>query len=345
MQDAVETFFQNSVTEVVFSNSLFPGWLHTTLDDARCSIGVKFRAVFDLLHANGSDAAFRQNVYEQVVNTNHIAEICNGDEGVPAGVIDWSTPLGASIKVLMLYLYEDVLDFACFRRNGGVVKARHEFYKEFVKKNKYVCPFCGIGKFKNALGPRREDLDHYLHKSDYPLAAANMRNLIPTCGTCNQDYKKTKDILQDGSAFYPYSDTPDVLVTVDCIRYPGDDLDDPGEWQVDISLVDPDISLAPKMAAWERVYSVSIRLANEVSENFDEWVEDLFVEFTGGDEIDHGHFNLLLEQERDNENRAVLRRMKPGAIVRAAFFDFMLTRAEDFFVESFRMRANGRVAA
>lgn len=338
MQEVVETFFHRSITEAAFSNDLFPGWLHETLDDSTCRIDAKFEIIFDLLHGNALDAAFRQGVYEQVVNTNRISEICNGDEVVPPGVINWDDPLGEAIEVLMRYLY-DALDLACFRRDADGGKPRHEFYKEFIKENKYVCAFCGLGTFKNILGPRREDLDHYFHKSKYPLAAANMRNLIPTCGTCNQDYKKAKDILGDGKAFYPYSDIPPVDVIVNCNIYPApDDFSDMGEWSVEISLSAPDAQIQPMMLAWERVYSVSQRLENEVSEFFEDWMQALCDEID--EEVDESAFRQLLIDERDKASRAISRRMSPGEIIRAAFFDFMASRSEHAFLESFIRQIN-----
>ncbi len=344
MQEAVEAFFHSAITETTFSNDLLPNWLHETLDKKSCKLDAKFEAVFDLLHEDGLDDAFRQGVYDQVVNTNHIAEICNGEEEVPAGVIDWDTPLGRAIKALMGDLYE-TLDLAVFRRNKNGGKPRHEFYREFVKVNKYVCPFCGLDKLKNVRG-RREDLDHYLHKSKYPLAAANMRNLIPTCGTCNQDYKKTKDILEDGKAFYPYSDILAVEIVVDCDAYPAtDNLDDSGAWRVNVSLSEPSADIQPMMNAWERVYSVSERLENEVAEFFEEWMQDLFTELDGGNDVDEASFVQLLTYARDKASQAISRRMNPGEILRAAFFDFMITRAEKSFVESFRWQANSEQAA
>jgi hypothetical protein len=73
-----------------------------------------------------------------------------------------------------------------------------------------VCPFCGCEPF-DAPGGVREDLDHYLVRSKYPFAAANLHNLVPMGKKCNS-YKLTKDILfkEDGTrrrAFYPYSHT------------------------------------------------------------------------------------------------------------------------------------------
>lgn len=75
-----------------------------------------------------------------------------------------------------------------------------------------VCPFCGCENLE-APGLPQEDLDHYLPRSRYPFAAANLRNLAPMGGRCNSSYKRTQDPLKrdDGTrrrAFYPFLTTP-----------------------------------------------------------------------------------------------------------------------------------------
>jgi hypothetical protein len=61
-----------------------------------------------------------------------------------------------------------------------------------------VCPFCGIEAF-DAPGAPREDDDHYLAKSKYPFAGANLRNLVPMGHKCNARYKRTTDLLWQGA--------------------------------------------------------------------------------------------------------------------------------------------------
>jgi hypothetical protein len=71
-----------------------------------------------------------------------------------------------------------------------------------------VCPFCGCEGL-DAPGAPQEDLDHYIPRSRYPFAAANLRNLAPMGGRCNSAYKKTQDPLRRATgerrlAFDPY---------------------------------------------------------------------------------------------------------------------------------------------
>jgi hypothetical protein len=342
MQEVVEAFFLKSMEVNIFSMNLFPGWIHTTLNNAKCVLKEKFSKVHALLHSQGMILETRRAIYEQLRLTNSIEELCDGATHIPANSIDWESPLGIAILVLMSSLY-DALDLAVFRRQGQTGQPTHQLYSEFIEKNKYVCPFCGLDKFKNRRGPRREDFDHYLHKSDYPLAASNMRNLVPTCGTCNQDYKKTKDILADGAAFYPYAAIPEIKVEIDCNAYPApDNFDDSGRWVVKLELVLPDATADPKLKAWNRVYSIKERLENEVQEFFEEWMAE--VSDNHAQAAEKEEYLELIASAGARAKEQSHRRMQPGQIIRAAFYDFMLSKAENGFVESFRQSQNRRYA-
>jgi hypothetical protein len=338
MQEVVESFFLNSVQNGRYSLNLFPLWVRPTLGGGTCTLSDKFSRVHNLLHGDGMDEAQRQGIYDQVRLTNHIKDLCDGSIPVPTNVVDWDSELGMAISELMFALY-DSLDLAVFRRNGQAGQPTKEFYREFIKKNKHVCPFCGLAKFKNRKGARREDFDHYLYKAEYRLAAANMANLVPTCGVCNQDYKKTKDILADGAAFYPYGSIPTVKLAVDCTNYPAvDDFADTGTWSVSLELLTPDPAVAPKMHAWDRVYSIKQRLANEIAENGEDWMKEAADDVTHP--LDGEGFRGLITSAKARAERRSQRRMEPAQIVRAAFYDFILNRANTVFVESFRRLLN-----
>lgn len=339
MQEAVEAFFSNSVESDAFSLDLFPVWIQPTLKKESCALGKKFSAVHSLLHVDGMTRDNRQAIYEQLELTNQIQGLCDGAALVPHNVIDWGEDLGIAITALMSTLYES-LDLAVFRRVGGKLeKPTHQLYSEFIEKNRYVCPFCGLDKFKNKKGARREDFDHYLHESGYVLAAANMKNLVPTCGTCNQDYKKAKNILADGKAFYPYAAVPEVKVEIDCSAYPApENFKDSGNWIVKLDLVVPDAAVAPKLKAWNRVYSIKNRIESEIREFFEEWMKEVSDNYPHP--LDHHEFVGLITTARDKARDRSKRRMEPGQIVRAAFYDFMITKAEHSFLESFRKLQN-----
>lgn len=340
MQELVEAFFLASVDVGAFSMDLFPEWARATLKKKSCSLSSDFEKVYQLLHANGMDVARRRAIYEEVILINKVQALCDGTATIPPSVIIWDSPLGQAIENLMLRLYES-LDLAVFSRLGKSGKPTHQLYREFIKKNKYVCPFCGLDRFKNRRGKRREDLDHYLHKSAFPLAAANMRNLVPTCGACNQDYKKMQNILENGVAFYPYAVIPQVKLEIGCDQYPAtDDFDDRGRWSVKLELVVPDPAVIPKMTAWNRVYSVKQRIENEIKEFCEEWMIEVADDLSG--KVDEAAYKNLINAAKMKAKKQSQRRMLPGQILKTAFYDFILTKADKAFIESFRRLQNER---
>lgn len=342
MQEVAEIFFLRSIDNAVFSMVLFPEWFHATLKKKTCILSEKFQRVHALLYDVVVTEAGRQAVYDQLHSTNCIEELCEGAAQIHPNAIDWTSDLGKSIDSLMSSLYGS-LDLTVFKRGKSKENPTHQLYDEFIKMNSYVCPFCGLAQYKNKRSVRREDFDHYLHSSKYPLAAANMRNLVPTCGICNQDYKRTNDILEDGKAFYPYSVIPAVKLEIDCQTYPEpSNFDDRGKWVVKLELLTPDAAVAPKLTAWNRVYSIRRRLEDEVTEFFEEWMDEVSEDHSAP--VDNQEFLDLIASARNKATERSQRRMQPGQIVRVAFYDFMLGAAAATFIESFRQSLNHRYA-
>ncbi len=133
-----------------------------------------------------------------------------------------------------------------------------------------TCPFCGIEPFDSPK-LRRENLDHYLARSIYPLSAANFHNLVPMCSKCNQRYKGQIDILHNNGnrrkAFNPYGiDCADInllnSIIVGADRIP--------EWQIDLV---PDIE---ETQTWEDVFSIRIRLTeNALNPCYFDWLGEI----------------------------------------------------------------------
>ena len=92
------------------------------------------------------------------------------------------------------------------------------------------------------------------------------------------------------------------------------------------------------MQAWDRVYSIKQRLANEIAENGEEWMTETADELT--QPVDPEGFKALINSAKTNAEKRSRRRMEPSQIVRAAFYDFILNRAKPRFVESFRQLLN-----
>lgn len=66
-----------------------------------------------------------------------------------------------------------------------------------------VCPYCNRSYTTtvSAKGIRQGQFDHYRNKSDHPWFALSLRNLIPSCGFCNQIKGDRSDRI-----LYPYQE-------------------------------------------------------------------------------------------------------------------------------------------
>lgn len=188
-----------------------------------------------------------------------------------------------------------------------------------------VCPFCGCERL-DAPGAPQEDLDHYIPRSKYPFAAANLRNLAPMGGRCNTAYKHTQDPLrrangQRRSACDPYS-TAGVNVSLDN------------------SVVD-EVTTGPVVAVW----MIAFDPANEAVETWDEvfhirerWTRDVLDEPTFNQWL--GDFRTYcltagLQLSDDADVRRAVERyeqyvsssgFRDLAFLKAAVFRFLLRR-------------------
>jgi len=159
----------------------------------------------------------RQQVIACVVQQNRIADLvtCATD---CESLSDLPKAIQAPVAELCGFAFE------LLTRLG--VRDRH--YRAIYTAAPYhVYPFCGCEYF-DAPGAPREDLDHYLPKSLYPFAAANLRNLVPMGMKCNERYKLAQDILRDGAgvrrrSFDPYADRHLKVVLDNSVPFGGAD--------------------------------------------------------------------------------------------------------------------------
>lgn len=137
-----------------------------------------------------------------------------------------------------------------------------------------VCPFCGCEGL-DAPGAPQEDLDHYIPRSKYPFAAANLRNLAPMGGRCNKAYKKAQDPLrcENGDrrvAFDPFATTG---VTVSFENSVIDEITAGpivSDWVIDFA---PD---SESVKTWDKIFHVRERWKRDVldEKTFKKWLGD-----------------------------------------------------------------------
>ncbi|MDR9783009.1 hypothetical protein [Rhizobium redzepovicii] len=160
------------------------------------------------------------------------------------------------------------------------------------------CPFCGIEPFE-APGLAREDMDHYLPRSLYPFAGANLRNLAPMGGKCNRAYKQALDIICDDAGqrrrcFDPYGENRATVSLMESRPFEGGGA---GPfpltvWQVDL------LGDADSVATWDQVFQIRRRYQGKVESHFREWMEHFAVWCEGQVGLITTHEEVIAALER-----------------------------------------------
>lgn len=210
--------------------------------------------------AANSSHGVREGFLILLQKQNQIADLLDGSVDIPTAGDDLSALVAAA---------QDIFEegFYLLSKTG----LRDEHYKIIWRHLRYkTCPFCGLEPFE-APGLLREDEDHYLLRTVYPLAAANLLNLVPMGSRCNKLYKGRADILRSEErrrrALNPYGDTSLDVSLLDTDLFGEDDKPD---WH--IALV-PD---SEEAHTWEDVFSIRDRMKEGVlAPYFDTWLDEL----------------------------------------------------------------------
>ena len=343
MQEVILSFFQESILQKNFGNHLFPDWFQPSIQNSK-KLKESFESVFNVLQNQNQD--FRQQLYNQIDNNNFIEEICDNTDFFLDSFLDWDSDLGQEMKELFSKKLYAALDKPVFRPKNCNKKPKKSYYEAFIKKNKNVCPFCGMEKFPNPRGKTRSDLDHYLNKARYPFSAANLKNLVPMCKECNQGYKKEKSVIDfEGNrtpAFYPFGEHPPIYLNVECQHFPKN-IDDVISWKVTLS--SDENGLDSKIDTWDRVFEIKGRIKEELEEYYEDWMETFVIdELSGQKKLENlvdFRAKLLSYAEKQKEKMNI--RIEVNTIIKHAFFSYMTSDAPDFFLNGFLELFNHRM--
>lgn len=201
-------------------------------------------------------------VYQALIEQNQIAELLSSQCDCQI-VSDLPPGIQSSTRDLFHFAFTLLTSL-------GI---RDEHYKVIHTSLGYhVCPFCGCEYF-DAPQSRREALDHFLPESAYPLAAANLHNLVPMGDKCNSGYKRDQDLLwgNDGrrrKAFNPYRHQGVKVSLENSVPFAGRDGKLPN-WVIDF---EPDCE---EVSTWNEVFRVRERFVRDVLDVlFMRWLAD-----------------------------------------------------------------------
>lgn len=206
----------------------------------------------------------------QIRDSNNIESICAGNL-LPKRLSRTITGILKVLRELFLNLYKQVLDGDAFNDRFATNLRSH--FDSFSKLNSdlTLCPICGIGELKKHQDITRDQYDHYLPQSKYPLSSVNFKNLVPTCKECNSfDVKGEKDILSMSSnkkLFFPY-DTTHKGITVS-FQVIADNINiEHIVWG--INYTNPDNKL-DEVISWKNIYDIDNRYQGFVKARIEKW--------------------------------------------------------------------------
>jgi len=343
MQEVIKAFFHRSIQIVEYSDQLFPKWFRKTINKS-LALNKGFKKIHEYMHEK--DIPFREQIYHQFLNNNSIEALCNDKDFPILSHIDWASKKGKKFKNFFKDNLYGSLDAAVFKPKGCSENPKKNFYREFIKRNKHICPFCGMDSYINPEWKSHSDFDHYLSKAAYPFTAANLQNLVPMCDPCNQDYKKQQSMISSGNqrtlAFYPYEKLPEMCLIIEC-EYEANNLDEKTKFNV--FLYSSDQKALSKIETWDRVFEIKDRIQKQVEVFYDDWMEDFFED----DFMENGPVEKLndFKQLLNNYYRKCIpkieRRAKVDVIVICEFFRFMANGASDFFLIGYLKSYNKRL--
>ena len=262
-----------------------------------------------------SSQSERDAVLAAVTDQNRIADLlsnncnCTTLEALP-------TPIHDAVTAL----------FDCAFRLLTDLQVRDAHYKAIYDSAiAHVCPFCGTENF-DAPGAPREALDHYLAKSRYPFAAANLRNLVPMGHKCNSKYKHAVDVLFDAGGlrrvtFDPYNHTKLGVVLDDSDPFDGSTPNTP-RWTIRF---EPD---SPAVLTWDSVFSIRERFQRDhLDEGYSAWLGEFRNWARSADRRGDTDASLMEALTRFEEYCAD-NGMRDKAFLKAAVFRMLRLRCE-----------------
>ena len=249
------------IHEIIENGKKIPAWPailpEVYRDKLKSRIGLKSRFSANAKVIRKLNPAERKQMLDALVAQNKISELLNRQCDCES-VTDLPKAAREPALSLFTFAFDLLTDY----------EVRQRQYAALCKSiPARVCPFCGCEGL-DAPGAPQEDLDHYIPRSKYPFAAANLRNLAFMGGRCNTAYKHTQDPLRhaDGqrrAACDPYANTG---ISVSLKN----------------SVVD-EMTAGPIVAAW----TIEFDPVNEAVETWDEvfhirerWTRDVLDELT-----------------------------------------------------------------
>ncbi len=352
VNQVVYEFLKNSIPDCAYSRDLFPEWFRDVMANSKAQAGNKsFEDKFVDLHTEYQILPItnRQSLFDEFEAGLDIKSLC--EEKTKAVVLskDYSENLHTALKAVLIdHFYGTALGTnRTIQQKLDTTLINHHIAFKNENNSGRVCPFCGLHEYALLEGEAKDDYDHWLYKSKYPIYAVNFSNLVPMCDKCNQSgVKGTADVLHndDGTrreSFYPYEPNQGVRLTVN--NYSDvDSLSDEnkekypyGYYSLDIVQQDP--IETEKVETWKTVFKIEKRFNSYLSshnkqlkDDFHEYYLPDHAEFTLSNDI----MNLrtivgAFKNQLGNPKR------KTGVVINQSYLDFICAAGNEHMLYTF----------
>lgn len=332
IQQIPKKFFREIESATSFGDHLFPSWVEIFSD--KYAIRSKFDAVYDAYKAI-SGKPDRDRIIQAFRDTNEIVRLCDNDPAVQMFELkNLHSTIQTPLLKLFLYLYETAINAEPFQTyvRDDVASA----IGRFRSKNRItVCPFCGLESFNILTGEARPSLDHWLHKSSFPMAAVNFNNLVPIGDKCNQSpVKGEKNILVDHArrrvkAFYPYGIHSGTTTSFQYTREPAVPSDE-GDWR--FHLAPNNSGDADIFNSWKNVFNIEVRYNNFFRTTVFSMWRDRFKGFIEASSLSHARtIDELKDRLRVWKGNFVVN-YEVGAMAYRNFIDYLINSASEAYL-------------
>lgn len=232
----------------------------------------RFRTIYE--YVSTLPEIDRKSFCQRIIESNEIEKICCGEYKPEVFGKNLSGVHGI-LKDLFDDLYNQVLDGNPFREIARTTLREH--FNQFCDANGdiTICPICGIGELKKSQDETRDQYDHYLPKSLYPLSSINFHNLVPCCKECNSfDVKGNKDIIavSTGKLFFPYDINHKGISLIVKVKQDDPEID---KIQWELLFSSPD-NRNDEIESWRIIYSIDNRYYGYIKARVIKWYKHYY---------------------------------------------------------------------
>jgi hypothetical protein len=339
IEEIPDVFFANIAAYQDFGYELLPDWFEDEYGPLQArGLYKKAEDFFTAIKASG-----RENDIIDGYNTNkEIENHCSNIGSILFYLESISQNLFFTGKTFFEGLFDN-LDKGWLKNfaNTSVL----EYLNNFKKENEfYLCPVCANETIKSNKYEARGALDHWFCKAKYPLTAVCWDNLTPLGDGCNRSPIKGQDeiVYTDNNRVarqvfqYPFTFLGEVTISLNCLREPGNSVNDFGEWQFEFT--GQNANHQTKLDTWNSFFEISNRWVEETLIEFIQTWTKQFSKFVINEGVNENlelNYNDLLQSYR---NSKVGFNLIPGERVHWFLLDFIINNGSEALYDGYKQQ-------